>query len=115
MSPARVYPADNGIPLPDRDYEEDKYRVEGDVRRDERRAEYDVDRFGDGIERRWEDGKQDIEDAPGDVAGFMGRRVGGAERFGDDMRGDYDQGRNEERYGRDDGGYGRDDGNNDNY
>lgn len=57
------------------------------------------------IERKWDDGVQDVEDIPDDVAGWAGRRVGDVERFGDDVDrfGDniddsYDQGRDDARY-----------------
>ena len=62
------------------------------------------------MEQKWDNGVQDVEDIPDDVAGWGGRKVGDAERFGDDVdRYDdnvdnaYDQGRDERRYDDGDG------------
>lgn len=71
-----------------------------------------------GIERRWDNTVDAVEDFPEDASRWAGEKVGGVERFGDRMDNAYDQGRDEERYddryggddGGDDGGRGGDDG-----
>lgn len=71
--------------------------------------EQGFDRFGNNVENKWDNAVDDVEDAPENVAGWVGEKVGDVERFGDDV-GDYgdrldnayDQGRDEERYGNDD-------------
>lgn len=60
--------------------------------------EQGFDRFGERIE----DGVQDVEDIPEDVAGWAGDKVGDVERFGDEVGGAYEDGREEGRYGDDD-------------
>ena len=78
----------------------------GEVEQIPDNIEQGFDRFGDGIERKWDDAVDDVEDAPENVANWAGEKVGDVERFGDDVEnygdgiGDaYDQGRDE---GRDD-------------
>jgi len=100
----------------DEDYDQDKYRVENDVRRDEMGIErrfdngvQDVQDFPDDaarwagretqrvedipdrVERRWDNAVQDVEDVPGDVSGWAGRKVGDVEGFDDRVRNDADQ------------------------
>lgn len=50
------------------------------------------------MERRWDNDVQDVEDVPGDVAGWAGRKVGDVEGFDDGMRNDFDSGRDQQRY-----------------
>ena len=77
------------------------------------------DRFGDRVERKWDDARDDVEgklnvtlprhgnaacandsvDAPERIADDVGYDVGRVENFGDDIRDSYDDGRDE---GRDD-------------
>jgi hypothetical protein len=66
--------------------------------------EQGFDRFGDDAERKFDDAVDDVQDAPENVAGWMGDKVGGVERFGDEVQGygdglgdAYDQGRDEGR------------------
>lgn len=68
----------------DNDYEEDKYRVEGDV-----------DDAGRYVERKWDDGVQDVEDAPYDAARWTGEEVQRVEDIPDRIedRLDYDRDR----------------------
>lgn len=64
------------------------------------------DRFGNRVESGFDNAVNDVEDAPENVAAWVGDKVGDVERFGDDV-GDYgdrlddayDQGRQD---GRDD-------------
>lgn len=58
----------------------------------------DVERFDDGVRRKWDDGVQDVEDAPEDVANWAGRKVGDVERFDDNIDNAYDDGRDNARY-----------------
>ena len=112
-----------------RDWDEDKARMEGDVRRDEQRFDNDVDQVGDAVAdapedaARWAGRKvQDVEDIPQDVdndvnrfdnrveqgfdnavdnaAGAIGDAVGGVERFDNNVDNSFDQG---EAQGRNDG------------
>ncbi|EGP86443.1 uncharacterized protein MYCGRDRAFT_27969, partial [Zymoseptoria tritici IPO323] len=62
-------------------------------------VEQGFDRFGERVERKWDDGVQDVEDVPDDVAGWAGEKVGDVERFDDNVEDAYDAGRDE---GRDD-------------
>lgn len=78
----------------------------GEVEQIPENVEQGFDRFGDRVERKWDNAVDDVEDAPENVAGWVGEKVGDVERFGDDVQdygddiGDaYDQGREE---GRDD-------------
>jgi hypothetical protein len=91
--------------------------------RDEERLDYDKDRVEQGfenapedvagwagrktqevedipydVERKWDNGVQDVEDIPEDVAGWAGREDGRVERFDDNVDNAFDQGRDEERY-----------------
>ena len=50
------------------------------------------------MERKWDNGVQDVEEIPGDVAGWAGREEGRVERFDDNVDNAFDQGRVEERY-----------------
>ena len=50
------------------------------------------------VERKWDNGVQDVEDIPEDVAGWAGREEGRVERFDDNLDNAFDQGRDEERY-----------------
>lgn len=70
--------------------------------------ENDYDRVKYGMENKWDNAVQDVEDVPEDVAGFVGAGVGRVERWGDDvdrfgdnMDNAYDQGRDDGRYGDD--------------
>ncbi|KAK5131538.1 hypothetical protein LTR08_000865 [Meristemomyces frigidus] len=92
------------------DLEQDKYRAENAIGRDEDRVEdfpenaaqwtgnkvgevedipQDVeqgfDRFGNRIESGFGNAVDDVEDAPGDVARWGGEKVGDVERVGDDV------------------------------
>jgi len=96
----------------ERDWDQDKDRVEYDARQ----GVDDVENFPDDaanwtgrkvgevedipqdIERKWDDGVQDVEDIPDDVAGWTGRKVGDVERFDDNIDNSYDQGRDDTRY-----------------
>ena len=80
-------------------------RKVGEVENIPNDVEQDFDRFGDGVERKWDNAVDDVEDAPENAANWVGEKVGDVERFGDDVEnyGDrldnaYDQGRDEERY-----------------
>jgi hypothetical protein len=75
------------ILLPDNDYEEDKYRVEGDV-----------DNAGRYVDRKWDNGVQDLEDAPEDAARWTGEEVQRVEDIPDriENRFDYDRDRIED-------------------
>ncbi|KIW40291.1 uncharacterized protein PV06_07502 [Exophiala oligosperma] len=93
-------------------WDEDKYRVENDVRQDVDNVEdfpedaarwtgrkvQDVEDIPQDIENKWDNGVQDVEDVPEDVAGWAGGKIGDAERFGDNVDNAYDQGRDESRY-----------------
>ncbi|KAK3669906.1 hypothetical protein LTR78_010217 [Recurvomyces mirabilis] len=101
-------------------FEEDKYRVEDDVEDFPENAarwtgnkvqevedipediEGGFDRFGNRVERKWDNAVDDVEDAPEDVSNWAGRKVGDVERFGDNMDNAYDGGRDECRYDDDD-------------
>ena len=50
------------------------------------------------VERKWDNGVQDVEDIPEDIAGWAGRQEGRVERFDDNVDNAFDQGRDEERY-----------------
>lgn len=50
------------------------------------------------VERKWDNGVQDVEDIPEDIAGWAGREEGRVERFDDNVDNAFDQGRDEERY-----------------
>ena len=60
-------------------------------------VEYGFDRFGNRVEQGFGNAVNDVEDAPENVAGWFGRKVGDVERFDDDVGGAYDQGRYEGR------------------
>ena len=57
----------------------------GEVEQIPENVEQGFDRFGDGIERKWDNAVDDVEDAPENVAGWVGEKVGDVERFGDDV------------------------------
>jgi hypothetical protein len=113
--------------LPEQDWDQDKARFEnnvedfpedaaagigrrvGEVEQIPDNIEQGFDRFGDGVERKWDNAVDDVEDAPENIAQWGGEKVGDVERFGDDVEnyGDgldnaYDQGRDEGRNDYDD-------------
>ena len=67
--------------LPDNDYEEDKYRVEEDV-----------DDAGRYVDRKWDNGVNDVENFPEDAARWTGREEQRIEDIPDriENRVDYD-------------------------
>ncbi|KAL6252894.1 hypothetical protein RBB50_000613 [Rhinocladiella similis] len=93
-------------------WDEDKYRVENDVRQDVDNVEdfpedaarwagrkvQDVEDIPQDVENKWDNAVQDVEDLPEDVAGWAGGKIGDVDRFGDNIDNAYDQGRDESRY-----------------
>ncbi|KAG8533922.1 uncharacterized protein KY384_001663 [Bacidia gigantensis] len=80
--------------------------IEGGFDNAENRVDQGFDNFGNRVEGGFEGAVQDVEDAPEDVAGWMGDKVGDVENFGDrvegygdGVEGAYDQGRDEGRGG----------------
>lgn len=60
--------------------------------------ENDYDRAKYRVEDGFDNAVQDVEDAPEDVAGWVGEKVGDVERFDDNIENAYDQGEQEGRY-----------------
>jgi hypothetical protein len=86
-------------------FDYDKDRVEqgfedapGDVAGWAGRKTQEVEDIPYDVERKWDNGVQDVEDVPEDIAGWAGRQEGRVERFDDNVDNSFDQGRNEERY-----------------
>lgn len=52
-----------------------------------------VGRFDGDVRRKWDDGVQDVEDVPEDIAGGFGRMDGRVDRFDDNVDNAYDSGR----------------------
>lgn len=66
--------------------------AEQDWRRDEQRLDYDEDRAGNYVENKFDNGVQDVEDAPEDLARWGGRKVQDVEDIPDDVERKWDNG-----------------------
>ena len=66
-------------------WDEDKYRAEERFDDARYRADYDADRAGDYVERKWDDGVNDVEDFPEDAARWTGRKVDEVEDIPEDV------------------------------
>jgi len=66
--------------------------IKQDWDRDEERVDYDADRAGNYVENKFDNGVQDVEDAPEDVAGWAGRKTQEVEDIPQDIDRKWDNG-----------------------